>query len=72
MEEALEIIHQLLAHHMNTDISQIHPQCKLQDLGLDVMDVAELVFDAEDYFFIKPRSKVTQQTTVSELAAMFS
>lgn len=52
MEEALEIIHQLLAHHMNTDISQIHPQCKLQDLGLDVMDVAELVYSMRKTTFL--------------------
>lgn len=40
----------LIAEKLDTDPSEITPDSKLADLGMDSLDIAELLMDIEDAF----------------------
>lgn len=40
----------LIAEKLDTDPSEITPESKLADLGMDSLDIAELLMDIEDAF----------------------
>jgi acyl carrier protein len=70
MKTTIESVSRLIANRSSLDTDEIKPHFNLQDIGLDKIDIAELLFDAEDYFFIKLPLTVSQSTTVQELASM--
>jgi len=43
----------MIADKMDIDIATIQPDSSLQSLGLDSLDIFDLIFNAEDHFKIK-------------------
>lgn len=58
----------LIAEKIDSDVADIKPETKFEDLGIDSLDVTELAMSIEDEFDIE--FEVSQEiTTVAELVA---
>lgn len=63
-----EKIAELIAEKVDCEASEIKPETKFEDLGIDSLDVTELAMSIEDEFDIE--FEVSQNiTTVEELVA---
>jgi acyl carrier protein len=60
----LEVLQQILIEEFKRDRGQLRPDTRLEDLGIDSLDLVDLIFKIEDRFGLKikddvPRSLVT-------------
>lgn len=63
-----EKVAELIAEKIEADVSEIKPETKFEDLGIDSLDVTELAMSIEDEFDIE--FEVSQEIkTVAELVA---
>jgi len=53
IEEVTQALSKMIADKMDIDIATIQPDSSLQSLGLDSLDIFDLIFNAEDHFKIK-------------------
>lgn len=63
-----EKIAQMIADKVDCDVSEITPDTKFSDLGIDSLDVTELVMNIEDEFQIEIPMD-TSMAQVSDLVA---
>lgn len=63
-----EKIAQMIAEKIDCDVSEITPDTKFADLGIDSLDVTELVMNMEDEFGVEIPMD-TSVTKVSDLVA---
>jgi acyl carrier protein len=63
VEEVSQVLAKMIADKLEIDVATIQPDSNLEALGLDSLDVFDLIFNAEDHFHIKvPNDQVTIST----------
>jgi acyl carrier protein len=63
VEEVSQVLAKMIADKLEIDVTTIQPDSNLEALGLDSLDVFDLIFNAEDHFHIKvPNDQVTIST----------
>jgi acyl carrier protein len=61
--EVSQVLTKMIADKLEIDVATIQPDSNLEALGLDSLDVFDLIFNAEDHFHIKvPNDQVTIST----------
>jgi acyl carrier protein len=61
--EVSQVLSKMIAEKLEIDVATIMPDSNLEALGLDSLDVFDLIFNAEDHFHIKvPNDQVTIST----------
>jgi acyl carrier protein len=61
--EVSQVLAKMIADKLEIDVATIKPDSNLEALGLDSLDVFDLIFNAEDHFHIKvPNDQVTIST----------
>lgn len=71
MENLFETIAELVSAHIDCDASEITPETKFTDLGIDSLDTVEIVMQLEDK--IGKEVELDQKVeTVQELVAFIS
>ncbi len=68
--DSLEKIKKILKEKLDTDPADVQPAKALTDLGLDSLDMYEMIYEIETEFGVKiPDSEIASLTTVGELIA---
>jgi acyl carrier protein len=68
--DSLEKIKKILKDKLDTDPKEVQPQKALTDLGLDSLDMYEMIYEIETEFGVKiPDSEIASLTTVGDLIA---
>jgi acyl carrier protein len=63
VEEVSQVLAKMITDKLEIDVTTIQPDSNLEALGLDSLDVFDLIFNAEDHFHIKvPNDQVTIST----------
>ncbi len=63
VEEVSQVLAKMIADKLEIDVTTIQADSNLEALGLDSLDVFDLIFNAEDHFHIKvPNDQVTIAT----------
>jgi acyl carrier protein len=63
VEEVSQVLAKMIADKLEIDVATIQSDSNLEALGLDSLDVFDLIFNAEDHFHIKvPNDQVTIST----------
>jgi acyl carrier protein len=63
VEEVSQVLAKMIAEKLEIDVATIQVDSNLEALGLDSLDVFDLIFNAEDHFHIKvPNDQVTIST----------
>jgi acyl carrier protein len=63
VEEVSQVLAKMIAEKLEIDVATIQADSNLEALGLDSLDVFDLIFNAEDHFHIKvPNDQVTIST----------
>jgi acyl carrier protein len=63
VEEVSQVLAKMIADKLEIDVATIQADSNLEALGLDSLDVFDLIFNAEDHFHIKvPNDQVTIST----------
>lgn len=65
-----ETVQQLIANKLEIDPQTIVSDSKLNELGLDSLDVFDIIFQAEDAFGIKVPNPSEEITTVQDVVHM--
>lgn len=68
VEEISKILAQMIATKMELDADSIHADSNLKELGLDSLDIFDLVFNAEDHFKIKVPNDQININTLQDVA----
>jgi len=53
IDEVTQALSKMVADKMDIDVATIQSDSSLQSLGLDSLDIFDLIFSAEDHFKIK-------------------
>lgn len=70
MSTTYEIVSTLIANKLEIDAQTIRPQSKLTELGLDSLDIFDVIFEAEDQFGIKVPNPSEEIATVDDVVRM--
>lgn len=70
VEEISKILAQMIATKMELDADSIHADSNLKELGLDSLDIFDLVFNAEDHFKIKVPNDQININTLQDVASL--
>lgn len=63
LDEVAQALSQMVADKMDIDVATIQADSSLQSLGLDSLDIFDLIFSAEDHFKIKvPNDQIKIET----------
>jgi acyl carrier protein len=63
LDEVAQALSQMVADKMDIDVASIRADSSLQSLGLDSLDIFDLIFSAEDHFKIKvPNDQIKIET----------
>ena len=63
LDEVAQALSQMVADKMDIDVASIQADSSLQSLGLDSLDIFDLIFSAEDHFKIKvPNDQIKIET----------
>ena len=63
LDEVAQALSQMVADNMDIDVASIQADSSLQSLGLDSLDIFDLIFSAEDHFKIKvPNDQIKIET----------
>jgi acyl carrier protein len=66
--DSLEKIRKILKEKLDTDPKDVLPQKALTELGLDSLDMYEMIYEIETEFGVKiPDSEIASLTTVGDL-----
>ncbi len=63
-----ERLAEMIAEHIDCDPSEIQPDTRFEDLGIDSLDITEIIMSVEDAFGITVEVS-SQLACVSDLAA---
>jgi acyl carrier protein len=69
--DKLELIRQFVASHVDKPPEQITEDSKLADIGIDSLNLLELLFEAEEKYGIRFPSDTPQPETVRDLIEIF-
>lgn len=72
MRTTYEIVTLLIANKLEIDPQTITPQSKLTELGLDSLDIFDVIFEAEDQFGIKVPNPTEEIATVQDVVHMLN
>ena len=67
MSTTLERLKQLFIARFDFNIGELKPKTRLEDLGLDSLDMIEFMFDIENEFKIKIPDQEFKVTTIQEI-----
>lgn len=70
MENTFEIVSSLIANKLEIDKNTIHPDSVLTELGLDSLDIFDIIFEAEDKFGIKVPNPSEAIVTVQDVVRL--
>lgn len=70
VEEISKILAQMIATKMELAADSIHADSNLKELGLDSLDIFDLVFNAEDHFKIKVPNDQININTLQDVASL--
>ncbi|MFM2434717.1 MAG: hypothetical protein RL063_696 [Pseudomonadota bacterium] len=63
LDQVTQALSQMVADKMDIDVASIRADSSLQSLGLDSLDIFDLIFSAEDHFKIKvPNDQIKIET----------
>ena len=63
LNQVTQALSQMVADKMDIDVASIQADSSLQSLGLDSLDIFDLIFSAEDHFKIKvPNDQIKIET----------
>jgi acyl carrier protein len=68
--ESIVLIRQFINDRLDTDPALVVSEALLEDLGVDSLMLAELMFEAEDRLNITMDTNVSVPKTVGEMAAL--
>lgn len=66
----LNKVAEIIAERIGKDVSEITPDTKIEDLGLDSLDVAELMMQFEDEFGYEIELGENKAETVGDLVSI--
>ncbi|MDF0378290.1 phosphopantetheine-binding protein [Methylophilus sp. YYY-1] len=69
-QNTFEVVSGLIASKLEIDQKAITPQSKLVDLGLDSLDIFDIIFQAEDQYGIKVPNPSEEIATVEDVVRM--
>lgn len=72
MDNTFEVVSELIANKLELDQKTITPQSKLTELGLDSLDIFDIIFQAEDKYGIKVPNPSEEITTVEDVVNMLN
>jgi len=72
MENTFEVVSKLIANKLEIDQQSITPQSKLAELGLDSLDIFDIIFQAEDQYGIKVPNPSEEIATVEDVVRMLN
>ena len=64
----LETLQSILADEFKLPTAQLAPEAKLQDLGVDSLDLIDLIFKLEDRFDLKIKDDTRALVTIKDVA----
>jgi acyl carrier protein len=67
MTNILQVLTELIADKLEIDSSIIHPESNLKELGLDSLDLFDLIFSAEEKFKIKVPTNFGEINTLQDV-----
>jgi acyl carrier protein len=70
MDNTFEVVSKLIANKLEIDQQSITPQSKLTELGLDSLDIFDIIFQAEDQYGIKVPNPSEEIATVDDVVKM--
>lgn len=72
MENTFNVVRDLIAKKLEIDPETILTDSKLEDLGLDSLDVFDIIFEAEDKYGIKVPNPTEEIATVQDVVNMLN
>jgi len=72
MNNTFDVVSTLIANKLEIDAQSITPQSKLTELGLDSLDIFDIIFQAEDKYGIKVPNPSEEITTVDDVVRMLN
>lgn len=69
--ETLELLHQFVQQRGITPMPVVSPESRLEDLGIDSLNLLRLMFDMEDHYGVRMPDDLPRPITVGELIATF-
>ncbi|HCU84685.1 phosphopantetheine-binding protein [Methylophilus sp. UBA6697] len=70
MNNTFEVVSKLIANKLEIDQQSITRQSKLIELGLDSLDIFDIIFQAEDQYGIKVPNPSEEIVTVDDVVKM--
>ncbi|WP_047515954.1 phosphopantetheine-binding protein [Methylophilus sp. Q8] len=70
MNNTFEVVSKLIANKLEIDQQSITRQSKLIELGLDSLDIFDIIFQAEDQYGIKVPNPSEEVVTVDDVVKM--
>jgi acyl carrier protein len=70
MENTFDIVSSLIANKLEIDKNTISPDSVLTELGLDSLDIFDIIFEAEDKFGIKVPNPSEAIITVQDVVRL--
>jgi len=68
--EVSQVLAKMIAGKLEIDVETIKPDSNLEALGLDSLDVFDLIFNAEDHFHIKVPNDQVAISTLQDVSAL--
>ena len=68
--EVSQVLAKMIADKLEIDVAAIKPDSNLDALGLDSLDVFDLIFNAEDHFHIKVPNDQVAISTLQDVSAL--
>ncbi len=68
LDDVTNALAKMIADKMDMDQTTIKPESELQMLGLDSLDIFDIIFSAEDYFNIKVPNDQVKISTLHDVA----
>ncbi len=70
LDDVSQALAKMIADKMDIDVSSIHAESNLQELGLDSLDTFDIIFNAEDHFKIKVPNDQINISTLHDVATL--
>jgi acyl carrier protein len=70
MSNTLQVITDIIADKLEIDPTTVKPESNLKELGLDSLDLFDLIFSAEEKFKIKVPTNFAEINTLQDVVSM--
>ena len=67
--DTLETVQSILAEALKVQPAQLEPEAKLEDLGVDSLDLIDLIFKIEDRFNLNIKDDSRKLVTIKDVVA---